>query len=150
MCFMLYAGTDRPLARRVWDKDEPAKLGVSPLDEKEEPVRRHFGKAEVQNVGSTVGCGCDFPSIMENNGEWPWWDGCLEPDQVESEQFNRELLAKLLRASGEKRVELYGIWWGDFVDAPLRFEEVSLRDLLEASFRFKEGCFYRVDLEDAG
>ncbi len=145
MCFMLYAGTDRPLARREWSKDAPEELGVWSLKEGEEQIQAHFTKPEVQNIGSTTGCGCGFPSIMFANGEWPWWDGCLEQDQIEDEQANRDALVRVLRSSGETTVELYGVWYSDCEKASKITEEILLSSILDPSFRFKEQGFYRVD-----
>ena len=146
MCFMLYAGTDRPLPRREWNKDAPAELGVWSLKEGEAPIQEFFSKPKVQNVGSTTGCGCDFPFIMRGNGEWPWWDGCLEPDQIESERINREALVGLLRSSGETSVGLYGIWYDKCAEKPQAVEEISLDHILNSPFRFKEQVLYRVKL----
>jgi len=147
MCFMLYAGTDKPLARREWDKDSPLELGVWSLRGDEELIRPHFSKPEVQNVGSDTCCGCGFPSIMLNKSDWPWWDGCLKPDQIESDRENREALVGLLRSSGEKSVELYGIWSDKCAEEPKAVEEISLDQMLDSSFRFKEQCFYRVSIK---
>jgi hypothetical protein len=147
MCFMLYAGTDKPFAQREWDKDLPLDLGVCSLRGDEELVRPNFSKPEVQNIGSDTGCGCGFPSIMvDKAGEWPWWDGCLEGDQIESERMNREALVCLLRTSGETSVELYGIWYNKCAEKPLAAEAISLDQILNTPFRFKEQVFYRVSL----
>jgi hypothetical protein len=56
------------------------------------------------------------------------------------------LLVALLRESGERFVELYGIWAGDFAKPPQVVEEISLERILEADFRFKEQGFYRVSV----
>src|SRR4029077_15587207 len=69
MCFVLYAGTNRPLARREWQKDAP-DVGVVSLTERDAPVKAHFSSPEVQFIASTSGCGCDFPNVMLQNGEW--------------------------------------------------------------------------------
>jgi hypothetical protein len=148
MCLMLYAGTDRPVARRKWDKDAPLEFGVSSLSDSEESLRRHFRKPEVQNIGSSTCCGCGFPSIVRGVDDWPWWDGCLELSQIEEESAEREALVALLRSSGEPEIELYMIWSGNGSDEPFAVEELSIEAMLEKSFRFKEGCFYRVNLGD--
>ena len=70
MCFVLYVGTTNPLPRRKSDKDS-VDLPVESLTERDSAVIRHFSKAEVQYVGSTSGCGCDFPHASLQNGEWP-------------------------------------------------------------------------------
>ena len=145
MCFVLYAGTAKPLPRRKWVKDAP-DVAVEPLTERESPIRAHFTLPEVQYIGSTSGCGCDFSYVMLQNGEWP----VSEDDQEDAESHlqNRQALVSLLRAAKEKIVELYGIWDGDFAVPPQSREDIPLRKLLDLDFHFKEQGFYRVTLED--
>jgi hypothetical protein len=52
-----------------------------------------------------------------------------------------------LRKTGEKTVELYGIWDGDFAEASKAREDVSLLRILDSDFHFKEQSFYRVSME---
>jgi hypothetical protein len=58
-------------------------------------------------------------------------------------------LVALLRETGEPAVELYGVWDGDFdfTTPPAIREEISVENLLERGFRFKEGGFYVVTLK---
>jgi hypothetical protein len=126
--------------------DSPLKLGVCSLLGDEELIRLNFSKPEVQNIGSDTSCGCGFPSIMLNKGEWPWWDGCLSVEQIEDDRKNREALVGLLRSSGETSVELYGIWYDKCAEKPQAVEEILLDQLLNSPFRFKEQVFYRVKL----
>lgn len=118
------------------------------LSEREQAVRAFFSKPEVQYVGSTSDCGCDFGSVMFQNGEWPWWDDGegSDPEQEQREQQSRDGLVSLLRASGEDSVELYGEWVGGatFPVGPRIREEISLTDILDRKFRFKEQGFYIV------
>ena len=107
MCFLLFAGTTKPLPRKKWDKDAP-DISVEPLAEGDAPVRTHFTNPEVQCVGSTSGCGCDFPNAMLQNEEWPFFEDTRE--DVARDRYNQQALVNLLRATGEKIVELYGIW----------------------------------------
>jgi hypothetical protein len=53
-----------------------------------------------------------------------------------------------LRNSGEKTVELYGMWDGDFAEVPKARESISLQKLLHPDFRFKEQGFYMVNMEE--
>lgn len=52
-----------------------------------------------------------------------------------------------MRKAGEKTVELYGIWDGDFAEAPKTRGDVSLQRILDSDFHFKEQGFYRVSME---
>jgi hypothetical protein len=147
VCFVLYGGTNRHLPRKAWRSNAP-DLSVRPLTEHENLIKANFSKPEVQYIGSTSGCGCDFPHVMFQNGQWPWFDdGEGDAEQETSERYNREALASLLQASGEPAVELYGVWDGDFATPLQAREEISLKTLNEPTFRFKEQGFYVVRLE---
>ena len=155
MCFVLYAGTVNALSRVAWNKEAP-DLSVEPLKDHDAAIKQYFSHPEVQYVGSTSGCGCDFPNVMLQNGEWPTFEiPEAEKDEFDkerdiSDRHNRELLVDLLRASGNKVVELYGFWLGNVDDLkkpPQAFESISLEAILESDFRFKEQVLYRVSVE---
>jgi hypothetical protein len=149
MCFVLYAGTSHSIARREWRKDAP-DVSVKSLTERESPIAAHFSKPQVQYIGSTSECGCDFPHVMFQNGALPWFDDDEpEPERDKSERYNRERLVALLRETREPAVELYGVWDGDFEFStpPAIREEISVENLLERGFRFKERGFYVVTLK---
>ena len=148
MCFVLYAGTSKPMSRKEW-RDEAPDVVVTPLSERETAIAAHFTKPEVQYISSTAGCGCDFPYAMNQNGDWPWFDdGPNDAEQETSDRYNREALVTLLCSTGEESVELYGVWDGgfDFATPPAVREEISVKTILDSSFRFKEQGFYVVDL----
>jgi hypothetical protein len=153
MCFVLYAGTSNPLPRKEFCNEAP-DLSVTSLSERENPVAAHFTKPQVQYIGSTTGCGCDFPHVMFQNGGWPWFEDDdedeLDRERKAIEQRNRDGLVPLLRQTGEATVELYGVWDGDFATPPANREEISADEILHPDFRFKEKGFYSVRLpEDA-
>jgi hypothetical protein len=145
MCFVLYAGTARPLPRRPWNKEAP-DLSIASLTERDVAIKAHFSKPEVQYIGSTSGCSCDFPFVALQKGEWPFFAELekKDPKQAATDKYNRESLVGLLRSSGEETVELYGVWSGDFAEGPRAREDVLLEQVLEPDFRFKERGFYRV------
>jgi hypothetical protein len=143
MCFLLYAGTTKPLPRRQWQKDAPA-LSVVTLTVRDVPIKAHFSKPEVQYIGSTSGCGCDFPNLYLQNGEWPRFEVENDAESDARDRYNRESLVALLRKSGEKAVELYGVWDRDFAKMPQGREDLSLRRILDSDFLFKDQCFYLV------
>ncbi len=149
MCFVLYTGTSRPIARKEWTKDAP-DLCVKQLSEREKAVAAHFSKPQVQHIGSTSGCGCDFPHALLQNGEWPWFDfGQVDDEQAARDRYNRQALVDLLRQTGEASVELYGVWDGNTTRPVLVAEEIRLDEILSPAFRFKEQGFYTVSLEPA-
>jgi hypothetical protein len=146
MCFHLYAGTSKPIPRRNWRQESP-NISVSSLKEQDAPIRAHFSAPEVQYIGSTSCCGCDFPSLMYQNGDWPVWPPVeTDEEQLGSDRRNRELLVGLLRSTGEVVVELYGVWEGDFAKEPRIREDILLTSILADEFYFKERGFYRVML----
>ena len=148
MCFVLYAGTSRPIPLKKWRNDAP-DLSVKALTERESPINAQFSKPKVQCIGSTSGCGCDFPHVMLQNGDWPWFDDDEhDPEEEAGERYNREGLVNLLRTTGEQTVELYGVWDGnfDFTSPPAVREEIALTAILDPAFRFKEQGFYIVRL----
>jgi hypothetical protein len=147
MCFTLYAGTTNPLPRKAWDKDARGLSVNSPV-ERDARIIKHFNRREVQYIGSTSGCGCDFPHVTLTKGEWVGYPDVVvdAPDWEASERMNREELVALLRGSGEQVVELYGIWAGEFEEPVNVREEIPLTRILEPDFRFKERGFYTVSL----
>jgi hypothetical protein len=130
-------------------------LCVESLTERDAAIRRYFSNPEVQYIGSTSGCGCDFPNAMLQNGEWPKVEAEeAAKDEFDkardiSDQHNRDLLVNLLRANGNMTVELYGFWLdgNEATKSPQAFENISLDKILESDFCFKEQVLYRVHLE---
>ena len=141
------------MPRKKFDKDSP-ELSVESLTERDGAIKKHFSKPEVQYVGSSSGCGCDFPHATLQNGKWPeieYFD-VAQKDELDlvrdiSGRQNCEALIALLRTSGDEMVELYGVWDGDFANTPQTHEDISVDKLLSQNFRFKEQGFYRVHLE---
>ena len=147
MCFLLYAGTSEPIPRIQWIQEAP-DVSVGSLKGDEELIKEHFSKPQVQNIGATSSCGCDFPWAMFQNGGWPEIEYAeKDEEQQTSEQFNREALVRLLRTVKDDSVELYGVWAGDYANTPAVCEELSLDDLLDSHFCFKERGFYSVRLK---
>ena len=122
-------------------------ISVRLLTEREVSIKAHFKSVEVQYIGSTTGCGCDFPNVIYQNGGWPLYgEDELDEEQDASEGFNREALVALLQATGEEAIELYGIWAKNFIEEPKIYEEIPLGNILGSNFYFKERGFYRVIL----
>lgn len=144
MCFMLFVGTDNPLPLKEWRKDIP-DICVQPLSGDEEAVRTHFSKPFVQYVGSTAGCGCDFPHWLLFNGEPPadGFDG-RDDDQKQTNTENAKRLVRLLHENGGRVFESYGVWAGNWSKPPLDQKDMQLHEVLSPSFLFGEQVFYRV------
>jgi hypothetical protein len=145
MCFMLYAGTSNAIPRRGWQKDAPG-ISVASLTEHDALIKAHFKSPEVQRIDSTSGCGCDFPHVLLQSGGWPIFD-FGDTERVATFGQNRGALASLLRNTGEKTIELYGLWWGNFAKEPMAYEGIPFLRILERDFLFREQVFYRVTAE---
>jgi len=155
MCFVLYVGTTNALPRRKFNKDA-VDLPVESLAERDAGIMQHFSSPEVQYVGSSSSCGCDFPHAMFQNGGWPEIEFYRDTEKDELDiardmvhRQNCEALVALLRTTGDKVVELYGVWDGDFANVPQARENISVDRLLDPDFYFKEQGFYKVYLEPA-
>jgi hypothetical protein len=137
-----------PLRRKAWNKGAP-DICVESLTENDTAATQYFSLPEVQYVGSTSGCGCDFPHVMFQNGDWPFFEELEEKDAESeaSDRKNREELFRLLMSTGEEAVELYGVWNGDF-STPKAREQISLEKILDPHFRFKEQGFYAVSVKN--
>ena len=143
MCFVLYAATTKPLPRKKWELGS-LELPVESLSARDAIVKGHFNNPEIQYIGSTSGCGCDFPWVTFQGGDWPYFeDPEADAERSVSERLNRQTLVRLLKSTGES-VELYGIWDGDFAEAPQAHETIPLEAILSPGFRFKERGFYTV------
>jgi len=143
MCFVLYAATSKPLPRSAWELGSP-DLPVEPLNADDAIVKGHFINREVQYIGSTAGCGCDFPHVLFQGGEWLQFEDTETHAEQDGYRKNREQLVSLLRSTGDTTVELYGIWDGDFAEAPEVHETIPLDAILNPKFLFKERGFYKV------
>jgi hypothetical protein len=134
MCFMLYAGTDHQIPRREFDQSAP-NISVQDLNACEEPIRAHFRKPEVQNIGSTSSCGCDFPKALLMSGIWPdRGDADGDEEYLSNCRANCRKLFDLLKTIDDETVELYGIWAGDETEEPMIRESISLGQILDPDF----------------
>jgi hypothetical protein len=147
MCFSLYAGTTKPLPRIAYN-NQVRNLSVAQLTERDDGIISHFSFPEVQHIGSTSGCGCDFPHVTLTRGEWVGYPDVVvdDPSWEVSERLNREALVALLRESGERAIELYGVWDGEFEKPVNVREKIFVTRIQEPDFRFKERGFYTVHL----
>ena len=155
MCFVLYVGTTNPLPRRKVNKDG-LDLPVESLTKRDAAIKQHFSSPEVQYVGSSSRCGCDFPHAMFQSGGWPEIEFYRDKEKDDADTANDlthrencEALVALLRTTGDKVVELYGVWDGDFANGPQAQENISVDRLIDPDFYFKEQGFYKVYLETA-
>jgi len=147
MCFLLYAGTSKPIPRREWVMSD-RHVNVQDLRESELQIKALFTKPEIQYIGSSTHCGCGFPSVMQDGaGEWSYWiDPVKDAEEIASNKQECEELCNLLAQIDEDEIELYGAWAGNEGKEPLIREEIAIDEIRRDLFRFKEGGFYRVKL----
>jgi hypothetical protein len=145
MCFMLYAATQRPIALVAWSIEARAVNVTAVSDEERRPLLSNFTLPHIQCIGSSTGCGCDFPN--EDADAYPereWIESEKDTEQRADEQRNREELADLLRSTGEPVIELFGAWTGGFEEPPIVRESISIEELSKPTFCFLHGAFYTV------
>ncbi len=151
MCFVLYVGTTSPIPRKEW-RETDAGPSVEPLTARDVPIKAHFGNPEVNYIGSTSRCGCDFPHATLQNGGWPEIGYVAEGTEIAARvvinRNNREALVDFLRKTGDGIVELYGVWDGDFFEAPRARESINVEAILDSNFLFKERGFYQVTVHE--
>jgi hypothetical protein len=66
MCLAVFISSDHQLPERPWADQSPG-LGVSPLSERDESVRRQFERSHVYFVRAHSGCACGFSPEQEWN-----------------------------------------------------------------------------------
>jgi hypothetical protein len=132
MCFVLYAGTVKPLPRSAFNPEAPA-VWVTSVTEHDAAIRAHISKPEMQYIGSTSLCGCDFPHAILQKRRLARNQGrhAFEPDPGENPS---------------RTIELYGLWDGDFSETPKARKTIPLGRILDPDFLFKERGFYMVEI----
>jgi hypothetical protein len=115
----------------AWDADCP-RFHVTELDERGDPVRRHFNKPYVYYVGSHEGCGCGF--------QYGEYEGFEEESDLVQKQESRRLLTGFLANALQHQtaVELFACWDGDERHEPEHRGRVRPMDLLRSRTYFRE------------
>lgn len=115
------------------------------LDEREKSVLQHFSMPDVIYIGSNEGCGCSFRHALYDKGEWTYiaWE---EGEQAVASQVDHQALGNYLKASNMQKFQIYGCWDGDQA-LPSEYEEtISLNDLMQPNFFFRERAHYRITI----
>ena len=143
MCFVLYIAATSPIPAIPWDENRRA-VHTTELNEFALPVKGKFDRPNVKYVGSSQGCGCGFGHVMYQNGGWPEESMLGEPDDEQAE--NHTQLASVLRSLLEQNpeVELFGCWSGDEDEAVAGHKTMSLDELANPDFHFRERVLYTV------
>lgn len=142
MCMMLYIGSDIVLPIVPFKEDSPG-FHTEELCENDLKISGHFSTKNILYAGSSQGCGCGFQhSLIDNNTGW-----LIVEDEDEDFTTNMLQLHEYVKNILEKggKVELYACWDGEFQDAPMSREDISLQDLIDKRFYLKEKGFYTVE-----
>lgn len=126
-----------------YDENNP-NFNTEDIVENEETIRTHLTFPNVKVLVSDQGCGCGFRHTMfEKNG----WLEVTDGYNIPLDNSNHEKLVDFILKNnkGETSVELFGLWNGD-IYPPEFWETISLNDLLNPEFYFKERGLYKVEL----
>lgn len=141
-----YIGTRKELPTIPFDKNNPA-FHTTPLSEDEMPIYKHISLPNILYFGSDLGCGCGFRHALLDDGKWLRVEDEEETlSERESIQKNHDKLVKYIKAykADNPLIEIYGCWDGDFKEVSESVEEISIFDLLDKDFYFKERGFYTI------
>src|SRR6478735_6274387 len=120
MCWTLYVSTPIKLPLIEWDSKQP-RFNARKLKDDELAIVNRFTMPEVVYVGSDQGCGCGFRHVLIADKEW-------YPIVEEDNDI----------------IEVYGCWNGNITDSIDCVDEISIKDLTDKDFYFKEGWLYKV------
>ena len=144
MCMIFYVGSGQELPIIPFDTNCP-RFHTTELSQDENHIYKHISLPNILYFGSDQGCGCGFRHALFENGEWLIVED-EEPALAEGCQKNHVALHNYISNNVDKGsiVEIYGCWDGDFGELSESTEEVSIEDLLDEHFYFKERGFYLV------
>ena len=147
MCFILHLASQLKLETFAWNPDDRHVWVGAPHGDPE-LVKSHFSLPEVAYIGSDMGCGCGFRSIVFQSGGWPeeWIIDQGECDPPDSSLQNHQELHDLIRPFLEagEAIELYGCWDGEESYRTEHQEEIRSGRLLEPNFWFRQRGLYKI------
>ena len=133
MCLSVYLASDQPLPLIEWNEEKPS-FYVKGLTPSEELVKIQFDIPHIYYLGSHEGCGCGF---FKSGRDWV--------DLRRTEQDYSQLTAYLKKAKSlGARNQIYSCWDGDEETEPEFRENITLENLTEKNFEFKEGALYEI------
>ena len=147
MCWTLYLGTNVKLPIIELDRNLP-RFNARHLEYYELGVKSRITMPDVLYLGSDQGCGCGFRHALLDRKEWY---PIVEEDReaIESIQKNhQDLLEYILSYVNSGPIEIYGCWNGVVNDSIRSVEEINVKVIIDKGFYFKEGCLYKVGVED--
>lgn len=140
MCFTLYLAAACPLPDLPWDSTHP-QLNTSDPGASEGDLERHLSLPFRKCVGSSQHCGCGFRHAMYQSGGWPEIE-FRDPDfeAAGDEQANHDQLAQFLEELLKScyELELYGCWNGELAEPGAGQEELTVGQIRQPDFVFRE------------
>lgn len=141
-----FIGTQEKLPSIAFDKNHPTFYTKLP-GEDEQLIYKHISLPNILYFGSHQGCGCGFRHALLDDGKWlQVLDEEETFSEIESVKKNHEELYKYIMAlkADNTLTEIYGCWDGDLKKASESREEITVNDLIDKDFYFKERGFYKI------
>ena len=144
MIFYLGSSESLPIIERI---DTVPSIHTTVIGKDDEGIRLHINQPFIVYIGTEEGCGCKFRHSLLDGTEW------LEvtdddKEYIELEQQYQQLLFEYIKGnvSKNKNVEVYGCWDGNLSE-PKKFEsEITLEEMLQKNFYFKEQGLYKIKI----
>ena len=152
MCFLLYMAANTTIPDIAWNPQRRGVHTATPT-ENDEAWKSHFSLPVMKYVGSSLNCGCGFRNAMFQDGGWPQIEFRdvvelmpRDPEESAESQRNHEELAEFLslQLKSDSVVELYGCWDGDQSAPTAAQEDVTVEQLRDPDFQFRDRCLYVV------
>ena len=138
----IYISTDRPLPTIPYD-EKNRKLNTEDITENEMTFKNLFSKPHIKYVGSDQGCGCGFRHALL---EYDNWLDVINDEETPFDNLNHINLVDLILKNNpdSKTVEILSVWEGDHNEPIKHRQTITLRDILDRDFYFKERGLYIV------
>ena len=149
MCMAYYIASDSEVPLLPWNEASPGLFVQEVQPDEEDSVKKHFSKTNVRYIGSHEGCGCGFRQGQD------WFDNDVdEQDEDElkdaaARQKDHEQLRDYLvnHCVEQKQVEIYACWEGDWWEDCLGKIQISVDEIADNHFCFREKHLYIVDIK---
>ncbi|RWX51155.1 hypothetical protein VU01_11983 [Candidatus Electrothrix marina] len=134
MCLAIYIASDKLLPLIEWKEEHPG-FNTRSLSKYDRGVKKQFTLPFIIYAGSCQGCSCGFLKEF-----------LIEIKDLEMAQADYNLLAEYLREHQKmgSNVEIYSCWEGDQEAQPEFIEQLTLEEVCDPQFQFKEKAYYKI------
>ena len=133
MCLAIYIASNKPLPLVEWNEKQP-KFHVMAVTKEDGNIEKQFKNTNIAYAGSHEGCGCGFFKEGEEGQE-------LNVRQANYDALGYYLSSLML---GGSEIEIFACWEGDQGEEADFREKISLKELAEPEFQFKEKAYYEI------